>query len=170
VNSGANERAWPPNPRSPCAFGSSSPQSEEMSEFRAIHARSVVCLTTCLEPHNGIARGRSCSWDNGEDCLSTFGTLPPQHVTLALFISIILTDPAPHAPFVSAISVASPRSQPSTGSKRAVSRMANSPSPRSCAAVMSRTCIQRGESNGFSCRCAPVVDRPQQGQSSRQLI
>jgi hypothetical protein len=100
----------------------------------------------------------------------TFRTLPPQHVTLALFISIILTDPAPHAPFVSAISVASPRSQPSTGSKRAVSRMANSPSPRSCAAVMSRTCIQRGESNGFSCRCAPVVDRPQQGQSSRQLI
>jgi hypothetical protein len=116
VNSGANERERAlPNPRSPCAFGSSSPQSEEMSGFRAIHARSVVCLTTCFEPHNGIARGRSCSWDNGEDCLSTFRTLPPQHATLALFISIILTDPAPHAPFVSAISVASPRSQPSTG-------------------------------------------------------
>ena len=112
MNSGTNERAWP-NPRSPCAFGSSSPQSEEMSGFRAIHARSVVCLTTCLEPHNRIARGRSCSWSSWDWrglLVHTFRTLPPQHASLALFISIILTDAAPHAPFVSAISVASPRS------------------------------------------------------------
>lgn len=144
VNSGANERAWP-NPPSPCAFGSSSPQSEEMSGFRAIHARSVVCLTTCLEPHNGIARGSDCSgssWDEWRGLLvHTFRTLPPQHASLALSISIILTDPAPHAPFVSAISVASPRSQPLAGSKRGVSRMAKAPSPRSCAAAVSRTCI-----------------------------